>query len=204
MGLLTRIRQALFNSLSLWFTFESTAWKNLRVRGYDGSIPWQISGGKGDNWSNAYNSLMTQAVLYGFNGSNWDRWRNNVDVTLLPSAARTAGGAGGDVVNYNARGVSCLLNVTAASGTFAAGEGLSINLRGKDVLSGNYYLLTGSTTVLAATGSRNLLCYPGATDAGGAFDQQNDVPVPRVFRVEYGITGTNPSFTFSVGSTLIV
>jgi len=123
---------------------------------------------------------------------------------LLASGVRTAGGNGPDLTNHNARGVACLLNVTAVSGTFAAGEGLSILLRGKDPVSGVYYLLTGSTTVLAATGSRNLLCYPGATDAVGAFDAENNVPVPRVFRVEYSITGTSPSFTFSVGGTLIV
>jgi len=113
-------------------------------------------------------------------------------------------GSSSDQTNYNARGVVLFINITAVSGTFATGEGLKIIMRGKDLISGKYVWLA-YTDAFTSTGMRILLVYPGATDTQGIpAVYVNDIPLPRTWHVRYDITGTTPSFTFSVGASYVV
>jgi len=136
----------------------------------------------------------------GFNGSRWDRWRNNTEKTVLPSGTRTVSGNSADQVNYNARGAILILRVTAVSGTSPT---LDVFVEAKDPASGVYDRIARFTQMTAA-GWRDLVVYPGATDVQGYVADQNDVPLPRTWRISYTIGGTNPSFTFSVGVSYIV
>lgn len=109
-----------------------------------------------------------------------DHWAEAV--TLLASAARTADGTGADIdVGRFICGVLCI-NVTAASGTFDTGQGLTIIVEGKDEVTGLYKEIYNSGVVTAAK-----------------VDWLEIDTLPfRLVRVRWTISGTTPSFTFSV------
>jgi len=183
---------------------ESATNPNLRTAIYDGNTRARVVDYGQDAMPNANNQICTVAYRYGFNDSSWDRWRNNTEATVLASATRTSSGASSDQTNYNAKGVIIWINVTAVSGTFAAGEGLKIRVNGKDPTAGVYIWISPTIGPYTTTGYRQILIYPGATDTAGVIEGKNDIPLPRTWRVEYEISGTNPSFTFSVGASYIV
>jgi len=183
---------------------DSPANPNLRVAIYKDGTYAGVLDAQGDNITDAVNSIVASALMYGHDGTNWDRWRSNTEVTVLPSGTRTASGNSPDQTNYNARGVIVNIDVTAVSGTFATGEGLHIVLSGKDPLSGRYFWLSPRIGPYTTTGHRQILVYPGATDTAGWMEGKNDIPLTRTWRIHYDITGTNPSFTFSVGAMYIV
>jgi len=176
----------------------------VRVRLRHGGTDIGAIGTDADGKSNTISAVRAGAFLQGFNESTWDRWRNNAEVTVLASATRTLTGNSAIQTNYNAKGVIIWLRITAVSGTFAAGEGLTIIVTGRDPASGEFWYVAPPIGPYATTGGRQLLIYPGCTDTGGYFEGKNDVPLPRRWRVRYEITGTNPSFTFSVGASYIV
>lgn len=122
--------------------------------------------------------------------------RQNTDITLLSSAARTATTASADVNSVNLRGITVVLNVTAASGT----GGLTLKIQGKDPLSGNYVDLLSATTPVTAVGTYTYVVYPGASLAGGVI-QVSSLPLPRIFRVQV-VHGDGSSYTYSVGASL--
>jgi len=183
---------------------ESAANPNLRVKLYHRDTGAFVYGGTMDGRAATDMGLVTQTFLYGFNGSRWDRWRNNTEKTVLPSGTRTASGNSADQTNYNARGVMTWINVTAVSGSFAAGEGLKIVIEAKDPTSGAYWLLSPEIGPYTTTGVREILVYPGCTDTAGYFESENDIPLPRTWKIYYDITGTDPSFEFSVGVSYVV
>jgi len=172
---------------------------NIRTTIYDTTVPIEILPTGGDAKTNAYNQLVTGAWLYGFNESTWDRWRNNTEATVLASATRTASGNSADQTNYNAKGVILRLNITAVSGTAPT---LDVRVQGKDVAAANYYTLAAFTQK-TSTGAHILVVHPGVTDVQARLEEQ-DVPIPRTWRISYTIGGTNPSFTFSVAAAYIV
>ena len=134
------------------------------------------------------------ADTFLFNGSTWDRNRNNSNQTVEASAARTASVAGATVTNFNNSGAVITINVTAVSGT-------TPTLVGKLQFSpdnGTTWFDYDSKTVTAtisAIGTYILKVYPGLTTevANGAVG----LPVPRTLRMYYTIGGTTPSFTFA-------
>jgi len=183
---------------------ESATYPNLRVAIFTGAASIHSDGRNVDNASEVRRGLHTIASMHAFNDSKWDRWRNNTEVTVLASGTRTASGASPEQTNFNARGAIVFLYIYAVSGSFAAGEGLSIYLEAKDPASGASYRITPTIGPFTTTGRWLLLVYPGATDIGGNFEGENDIPLARTWRVRYDISGTNPSFTFSVGASYIV
>lgn len=146
-------------------------------------------------------TLATLGVLSRsnrFNGTNYDRERNNVEATVLASAARTATLNSADQVNYDARGVRIFLDISAVSGTSPT---LDVKLQSKDALSGVYVDDPGSVFAQkTATGTDELTVYPGVTTSA---NRARSAPLPRTWRVVCTIGGTTPSFTFSVGASYI-
>ncbi|MEM3895380.1 hypothetical protein [Thermofilum sp.] len=106
-----------------------------------------------------------------------DHWCENV--VLLASAARTSGGTSSDIdVGRFLHGEICI-NVTAVSGTSPS---LNVYVEGKDQYTGKYKVLHSSTGL-------NSVQTVWATVS------------PLIFtyiRVRWEISGTSPSFTFSV------
>ena len=95
-------------------------------------------------------TLKVNSVGATFNGTNWDRLRGMTANTVLVSAARTAT-VSTDVTNYNGRSFAVILNITAAPNTAST---ITIQIRVKDSISGNYVTLLASAAILgtATTG----------------------------------------------------
>lgn len=126
-----------------------------------------------------------------YNGATFDRQRNNTEVTVLASTARTLATTSADLVNYNARGLHLIINVSA----YTSGS-LVPTLEGKDPISGNYYsILVG--TGIGATGITILKCYPGIQSIVGA--AAADI-LPRTWRVSCSAVNA----TYSISAALIV
>lgn len=137
-------------------------------------------------------------MAYNDSGSNnvsWDRWRNNTNIELLASAARTASVNSADFVNYNAKGLHVIIDVTAITDT----PSITVTIEGKDEVSGKYYTLLTSAAIVA-TGTTILRIYPGLTAAANTI--ANDI-LPRTFRVS--VTNADAdSITYSVAGNLVL
>jgi hypothetical protein len=131
-----------------------------------------------------------------FNGTTFDRQRNNLEGTALTSAARTAATNSADITNYNGRGILVTLDISAASGT----GGLQIRIAVKDPVSGNYANLNALPTAVITISTTTYLLYPGATT--GATQTTNGA-LPRTFRISTAV-GDASSYTYSVGYTIIL
>jgi len=108
-------------------------------------------------------------------------------VTLLASGARTSSGNGADVdVERFVMGELCI-DVTGVSGDFASGEGLRVIVEGKDEVTGKYKVIYDSDESLGGKITKPVTDWFTITNL--AF---------RILRVRWEISGTNPSFTFSV------
>jgi hypothetical protein len=117
----------------------------------------------------------------GYNTAN-GRYADTVPVTLHESAARIASGNGSSV-ELGDRGVlRLLLDVTAASGTLPS---LSVDVQTS--YDGTTWRTVGGFTALATTGSERL-SFAGCD---------------RFVRASYAISGTTPSFTFSVSGEAV-
>jgi hypothetical protein len=136
------------------------------------------------------NVAYTPSIKFGFNGTTWDRERNNYEATVAASALRNSTFTSADLVNYDARGVVIVYDVTAvtASGSF------TITVQAKDSLSGKYVtILTG--TARSTTGTDYLEIYPGVTAAANTAVSR---PLPRVWRVvATKNSGTDQTFSIS-------
>jgi len=183
---------------------DSATYPNLRVRVFHGGTGTTVFSAGGDSRDNVNNPFLTESWLMGFNGSTWDRWRNNINITVLPSATRTASGFSSTQTNYNARGVLIYISITAVSGTFATGEGLFLWVAARDPVTGGFRTIMPAIGPYTTTTNVQILIYPGATDISAQIEGENDVPLPREWRLSYSITGTTPSFTFSAGASYIV
>jgi len=108
-------------------------------------------------------------------------------VTLLASGARTASGEGDDVDIGRFIVAELCIDVTEVSGTFASGEGLRVIVEGKDEVSGKYKVIYDSYDKTGGMITSPTTLWEPITDL--AF---------RLLRVRWEISGTDPSFTFSV------
>lgn len=164
----------------------------LYARGSDDADTAVRVGGAGADamTAPADGALLDMALGYAFNGTTWDRWRNNQQGYLLVSSARTSDTASSEQINYNGRGVLVFLDVTAASGT----GGLQTKVQAKDYLSGKWVSLNASPPAVTAAGTLLYMVYPSAT--AGA-NQNTQSVLPRTWRV-YVIHGDGSSYTYSV------
>lgn len=97
--------------------------------------------------------------------------------------------------NEVARGVTLLVNVSAASGTTPT---LAFTVQAKDPASGNWFALGPASTTITTTGQQVIqLSLGDGTDSAAVTIPVSLPALP--WRVAYTIGGTTPSFTFSVG-----
>jgi hypothetical protein len=110
-----RLRERLFNSATQFFGFDDETNRNLNIRIRSGASANALGnfGSVDSNSSDA--GLMIHNFNEDFNNSTWDRHRNNVEVTVFASAARTATVASSEIINYNGRGARFHRTITAAS-----------------------------------------------------------------------------------------
>lgn len=134
-------------------------------------------------------------ALARFNGTTWDRCRNNIEGTLLASAARTVTTNSALQVNYNGQGVTLLLNVTAK----AAATTLNVKLQALNAITGSYTTLSESGALAAAAGTTHaIIFHPDVLDADyDAAHVAKAVALPRSWRIEVTPSDAN-SVTYSV------
>jgi len=140
-----------------------------------------------------------------FNGTTWDRERNNVNGTTGDSGVKTALFNGATQTNYDARGAFITCLVSAVSGTTPQ---LTIQLQYSPDGGTTWLTLTPSTAVLSTAGTANIYIYPTNLSSSAGSTPANPVtgsianiyvnsPLPRTWRVYYAISGTTPSFTIT-------
>lgn len=146
---------------------------------------------------NAVNVEVTGSLPL-YNGTTYDAMRNNVEGTLLASAARTSTTASPQQTNHNAKGVMVTLNVTAASGA----GGLTLYVRAINPVTGvSSGGLNNAPTAVTANGIYRYIVYPGAS--GGSVTQATSLPLPRVWDININ-HGDSSSYTYSVSYQLIL
>jgi len=135
-----------------------------------------------------------------FNGATWDRQRNNHNIAVEASSAKTATGNGATQTNFNASGALVWINVSAVSGTTPT---LTVRLQWSPDGGTTWVDLdttNAQTASITATGQFVLRVFPGiATAANAALNS----PLPRTWRLAWTIGGTTPSFTFAAQASYI-
>lgn len=138
---------------------------------------------------------------YLYNGVNLDSYTNNVELTLLASAARTATTPTPDQTNYNWRGLVLFIDVTARAGATTLTPSLQI----KDPIGGDYITVwTAAAAINTADGSFAYLFYPSPlADAAELYTEAVDLTIPRTWRVNV-VHSDGSSITYSVAAGMIL
>jgi hypothetical protein len=133
---------------------------------------------------------------YGFvfNGTTWDRVRNNEEATLLASASRTTTQTGADITNFQGNSVLIVVLDMTVVGTGS----VTLSIEGKDTASGKYYTILAGAAVITNVTNRYRVS-PNLTAAANSIAQ--DI-LPRVFRINVTANNANAA-TYSVGYCLI-
>lgn len=147
--------------------------------------------------------VISRLSAYDAGGNDWDRFRNNVGVTLLPSAVRSASVNTADVVTYNLRAVVLFLDVTVNPG---GAQTLELILQAKDPAAGAYTtIFSGAAQTFGGIAGRQIMVVgPGAAAAyaGGTAPVAKQTILPRTIRGQVGHSGAG-AWTYSIGLGLI-
>lgn len=128
-----------------------------------------------------------------FNGATWDRARGVEELTLLAAAVRAATVNSADFVNFNGRGLVVVFNVSAVPGV----QTVTLELQGRDALSGLYYTILSSAAIVGVS-TTVLRIYPATAPVANI---AADHPLPRIFRARVVHSGAG-NFTYSVGASV--
>ncbi|MBA3830089.1 MAG: hypothetical protein H0X33_14200 [Taibaiella sp.] len=124
-----------------------------------------------------------------FTGTTWDRNYNNLEATLLASAARITTQTSADIINYNWKKLRVVLDMTVV-GTGS----VTVTINGKDAASGKYILLLAGAAV--TTNSTNVYKVGEALAAVANLIAQDYLP--RIIQIVVTANNAN-SATYSVG-----
>ena len=172
---------------------ESITYPNLRVSMYSHGSEVAVATAHDEYDMSTYLGITATSRLHLYNGSTYDRQRNNVEATLLASAARTATTSSADQTNYNAKGIIVVFDVTSVPGT----DTVQLKVQAKDPASGKYIdMVTG--TAESAAGTYVYAVYPGIGDKNTILDNYEELPLSRTWRVQV-VHSAATSFTYSVG-----
>lgn len=139
--------------------------------------------------------LKVASANHAFGATYWERWRNNVQGTLLASAQRNADTDTATMTNYNAKGVMLFLRISATSGT---GGLKPILILDGPVEGSIWYLTAGSAQT--ATALYVYTIYPGVTSGG---TERFSAPLPRTWKVRIQHQDAS-NYTYSLGYSYIV
>jgi hypothetical protein len=144
--------------------------------------------------SDSNGAISVVTYLFTFNGTTWDRVRNNTDVTLLASSSRTTTQTSASIPVYNAQGITVWMNTTSvgtSSNTLSVVE--------VDPVSAVTSTLLASAAI-SGNGMTRLHIYPGVTVAANA---SASVRIPRNIQIIVTAGNGNAS-TYSVGYGLLI
>ncbi len=154
------------------------------------------------------NPTLTKVFGYSqsFNGTTWDRARNNVNTTTGDTGAKAATFNGATQTNFDATGAYITILLGAVSGGTPT---LSAQFQWSPDGGTTWLNLGPATGNLTATSQNatigifptNWCSTPGATPANLTTGASQTVfisaPMPRTWRLVYTIAGSTPSFTIS-------
>lgn len=169
---------------------ESSSQQNLRTAIYSGAAIASVVTPNADTQSSGASVLGVANWNHYFGGTSYERARNNVDVTLLASAARTTTQTSADIITYNTGAIVITLDVT----TNASGS-ITLSIDGKDGASGKYQNLLTGLAVASATGTFVYVIDPAIPDSANSKAQRR---LPRTIRIVVTANNAN-SATYSVG-----
>jgi len=184
-----------------------------------------------DNLAATIQALAARGLLYGFDGTAWDRLLADAPADALTQPAR-----GLDVLamphSFNEstwdrlRGnteLTLLANATRSSTTLSAeqtsynargvivwiyvsavpgGDTVALNVHAKDPVSGAFAnWLRGGA--VAGLGNYDYVVYPGVVDTTAEVHGEQAMPIPRSWRIQVVHSGAG-NFTYSVGACLII
>lgn len=133
-----------------------------------------------------------------FNGSTWDRERNNIEEELLSSASRTTTTATVDHTNYNGSRLLMIVDVTAIDATPIITPTLQVH----DPTADLYFTVWSATTPLTAVTTTAYYFADGAS--GGSFTEILAFGLPaRTWRVRVLHHDTD-AITYSIGSMISI
>lgn len=180
-------------------TFTDGAQYVILVNTLDSSPSFNQAGAADGN-STTFVLQMAGAYQFQFNGTNWDRVRNNANTTILASAARTATTNSADQTNHNGRRLLLAVNVSNA-GTGSITPSLQI----KDSISGNYVTVwTAAAAVTTVTTTTYYFADGAATAAGDSFTEVRSIGLAsRDWRVVVTHNNAN-SITYSVSGVVLL
>lgn len=135
------------------------------------------------------------SAKHSFNGTSWDRDRNNVAATLLASASRTTTQTSADIPTYNAKAITVILDVTVV----AASPSVTVTINGKDPASGKYYLLLSGAAVLTAV-TNVYSVGPGIAETSNVSTSKF---LPAIIQIVVTANNANAG-TYSVGTNLMI
>lgn len=146
-------------------------------------------------------TYMQQVMNFnlGFNGTSWDLWENNLEGTLLASAARTVTLYSAEQTNFNHKGIYLFINVSA----IVTAPSLTIRLLMKDSISGLFSAFTAYTPAITAVGTYVIALHPGLVDTAGTFCLACDAMLPRTWKLHVVHANTD-SITYSISYQSIV
>ena len=143
------------------------------------------------------------AALTVFNETTWDRLRGTTHTLIMASAARNSGATSAAQVNYNARGLLLIIDVTANP---AGGETLLMSIHGR-TLAGAPTGALHFRSIPATNAVYGMFVGPGFSDAvAAAANTKLAVGFPRNWHVYTlpSVTGTGHEWTFSVEAAMLV
>lgn len=150
-----------------------------------------------DSQSTSNQSLWAATFGHLFDGTTWNRNRNNNALTLLSSAARTTLTNSSDQINYNWRGFILTVDVSSA-GTGSITPSIQV----KDVISGNYTTVWAAAAALTTNGTRVYEIYPTALSAA-SFTEVVQMMVGRTWRLAMVHNNAN-AITYSASADMVL
>lgn len=119
---------------------------------------------------------------------------SNGDKTLLPALARTTEATTAQQLNYDARGILLLVDVTAVSG---AGPSITPHIEAYDAAADDWFTIWTAAAAVTTVSENSYLLYPGAS--GGNMTEVDGIPLPFRWRLRMAV-GSADSVTYSVGA----
>lgn len=133
------------------------------------------------------------AMDLAFNGTTWDRTRNNFNTTTGDTGAKSTTGNGATQTNFNAKGAMIAFNVGAFSG--GTSPTITFKLQWSADSGTTFVDLAGAvTSAIAATSVAALTIYPGVAAVANSAVSSS---IPRTWRVVWTITGAPTGITIT-------
>ncbi len=150
-----------------------------------------------DGLANPTTTTIANIAMLANGAGTYDKQRNNQQLTLLASVAKTASFTN-TFTNNNGRLIILTWDVTAVSGS---PTGFTMEIDYQDGASTKWVTLLQSASQ-TTTGTRTLTVGPGCPATANV---SANSPLPRVLRANFILTGgSSPSVTLSIGYELVV